>query len=344
MAEFITAFRQMASKLETTPGTAETLTSQDNDVRAWDLQVGALDQPMDEDPSKYANGDFSLGESVPGPSSAKISFRTKWAADTDNATSAAAGDEPRWTKFFKAASCETSAVVNEGWGTGFAIYPDAASAEDTMTIGVYEKERGSSPKALFFSFAGAIGSPSLTVEGTGKPYNVAWEFTGGLSDISDLAVSAIPTLSAGLVSSEIPDTFQNGVVTIGSYSACVSTLEFTLGNTVSPVECVGAATGYEKWGIVEQAPMLTINPTLTRNSNYDFWGNLTTGTIESVLVDTERFRLYIPRAQIMTASIEDADGIVRTPLSLRPLRPSTEGAFNYASWVMYVKNFNVAID
>ena len=339
MAEFLTSFRRMASKAETVPGTAETLADADNNVRVWDLAVGALDVPMDQDPSKYATGDFGLGEAIPGPTSAKVSFTTKFSNLPTGASISAAGTEPNWTKFAKAAACETSAVTNQSWGAGYAIYPDADSAEDTLTIGVYDKERGSSPSSLEFEFVGCIGNGVISTEGTGKPYNIAWEYTGGLNDIADIDTSAVPVLTD--ISTVIPDRFLDGLATIGSFSACISTMEFDLGNSVTPVQCVGAESGYSKFGIVAQEPMLTINPLLTRNTDYDFWGKLIAGTIEAIVIETSQFRLEIPRGQIMTASIEDADGIIRTPLTIRPLRPTTAGAFNYASWIIYIKNYSV---
>jgi hypothetical protein len=86
-------------------------------------------------------------------------------------------------------------------------------------------------------------------------------------------------------------------------------------------------------------PMLTINPLVTRNSTYDAWGKFTAGTIEAVVIKTSQFVLSIPRAQIVSMAVEDADGVLRNTLGLRPLRPTASDATaGYASWLIYVIN------
>jgi len=324
--EFLSRFRTMASKVESIPGTAETLTDADNNVRAWDLAIGSLNVEMDQDPSQYATGDFTLGESIPGNQSATISFMTKW---VNNGTA-----EPTWTKFIKACGAEVVAV--SGSISGYAIYPDALSAEDTLTIGIYDKQRGANASGLHYEFPGCIGTCVISTEGTGKPYNMNFEFTGGLNDITDVAVDDIPVLSG--VQTNIADRFLNGTATIGTESVCISTMSFDFGNTISPVECIGAESGYEKFGITDQQASLTINPLLKSQADYAIWSKFTNGTIEAVDIETDQFKLSIPRAQITTFSVEDSDGVLRTAITLRPLRPATAGDYNYASWILYVKN------
>jgi len=329
MAEFITAFRVLAGKPETTPGTAETLADADFNVRVWEPTVGTLDVPMDMDPSKYSTGDFGLGEAIPGPTSASISFNCK-AVNNTGLT------EPNWIKFMK--GCGVSGVAYSGvaWGSGIALHPHKELAESSMTLGVYELERGMNPSGLHFQFAGAMGNAVISTEGTGKPYMVAYEFTGALNDISDISQADIPELTSP--QTDIPDRFLNGSGTIDGTSVCISTMEFNIGNTISPVQCIGAESGYEKFAITSQDPTITINPTLTRTTTYDFWDKFSNGTIQELIIETSQFRLHIPRAQITSASVEDDDGILRTSLSYRCLRPSTAGSYNYASWVWYTKN------
>jgi hypothetical protein len=102
---FISKIRAIATKVESTPGTAETLTTADNNLRMMDLGVTA-DVTMDSNPTKYATGDFGLGESIPGPQGAKVTATTKfW---SDGATEAA------WTKLAKACGCLTTSAAG-GW-------------------------------------------------------------------------------------------------------------------------------------------------------------------------------------------------------------------------------------
>jgi len=331
MAEFITAFRVLAGKIESTPGTAETLADADFNVRVWDPAIGTLDVPMDMDPSKYSTGDFGLGEAIPGPTSAQISFNSK-AVNASGYTT-----EPNWIKFMK--GCGVSGVSYSGSATsqGIALYPSKYLAENSMTLGVYELERGQNPSGIHFEFAGAMGNATISVEGTGKPYMVNYEFTGGLNDIDDVIEDDIPALTSP--QTDIPDRFLNGSGTIDGTAVCISTMEFNIGNTISPVQCVGSESGYEKFAITAQDPTITINPVLTRQADFDFWTKFTAGTIQALVIETAQLRLEIPRAQITSASIEDDDGIIRTSLTYRCLRDSTAGTYNYAPWVLKTKNY-----
>jgi hypothetical protein len=331
MAEFITAFRVLAGKIESTPGTAETLADADFNVRVWEPTVGTLDVPMDMDPSKYSTGDFGLGEAIPGPTSAQVTFNCK-AVNASGYTT-----EPNWIKFMK--GCGVSGVTYSGGATdqGIALFPSKYLAESSMTLGVYELERGQSPSGIHFEFAGAMGNATISVEGTGKPYMVNYEFTGALNDVDDIAEDDIPALTSP--QTDIPDRFLNGSGTIDGTSVCISTIEFNIGNTISPVQCVGAQSGYEKFAITSQDPTITINPVLTRTTTFDFWDKFSNGTIQELWIETSQFKLHIPRAQITAASMEDDEGIVRTSLTYRALRPSTAGDYNYASWILYTKNF-----
>lgn len=333
MAEFLTSLRTFASKAETTPGTAVTLASADNNVRVWDLAIGSLDVPMDADPSKYATGDPFLGESIPGPTSAKITFTTKFVNKTG-------GLEPNWTKFAKTCGCSVSGY-NSTLGSGFMIFPTKYAMESGLSIGVYDLERGSIPSGLFYQFVGGVGNCVISTEGTGKPYKMAWEYTAALNDINDISEANVPVLTSP--DTEIPDRFLNGFLTIsgaaGPISGCISTMEFNMGNTVSPVECQSSSTGYSKFAISSMEPSLTINRLVSRNTDYDFWAKLTAGTIEAVWISTSQFALYIPRAQITSASPADSDGIQRNSITFRPLRASTAHATaGYAPWYLVIKS------
>ena len=334
MSDFVTSLRTISTSAETTPGTPVGLAS-GNDNRAWDLAINSLDVPMDESPSKYATGDMFNGESIPGNQSAKISWRTKFHGEGDG-TSAAAGTEPKFTKFFKAAGCNVVSAVSASYA-GYEIYPDLTKTESTLTVGIYDKSRASNPVGLFYQFVGAIGNFVISTEGTGKPYNCAWEFTGGLNDITDIASSAIPALTDA--STRIPDRFIDGVATIGTFSACISTMEFNAGNEIGAVECIGADSGYEKFGIIAQNPSLTINPKLMSESDYDAWSKFIAGTVEAVTIQTTEFKLYIPRAQITAFNVEDSEGIVRTPITFSPLR-NTSDVHGFAPWVLTIINWN----
>ena len=320
---FVTKLRTFASKIESVAGTAETLTNADNNLRVTDLAIASLDVPMDQSPAKYATGDMFNDYGIPGPQAASINGSVKLFSDGPST-------EPAWTKLIK--GCGVSATSE---ADGYVLYPAKQAIGTSLTIGIYDQEAIASPQALFYSFPGCVGNCSIKADGVGKPYVAAFEFKGGLEDITDVALTAVPVFSAS--SNVIPDRFLNGSITIGSFSACISTLEFNLGNTVNPIECIGAADGIVQYIITESAPTLTVNPLLMRNSEYDFWGKFTAGTMEEVVVETAQFKLTIPRAQITNASVGDRAGVLETPLSFAALRAATAGSYNYAPWTLQIK-------
>ena len=327
---FISAFRVLCGKPETTPGTAETLADADFNTRVFEPTIGSIDVPMDMDPSKYSTGDFANGEAVPGPTSATLSFNCKAVNASGNAV-------PNWVKYATGCGCSGVYYSGETWGSGIAVYPEKHLAESSMTIGVYDLERGLDPSGLYYEFAGCMGNMNISVEGTGKPYMMNFEFTGALNDISDIVEADVPELTSP--STVIPDRFLNGWITIGGVSGCISSLELNLNNTISPVQCQSSTTGYQLFGITAQDITLTVNPLETLETTYDWYTKYTAGTVEEVIVQTEDFRIHIPRAQITSAGVEDADGLIRTPLTFRALRPSAAGSYNWAPVVIYTRNF-----
>jgi len=84
-------------------------------------------------------------------------------------------------------------------------------------------------------------------------------------------------------------------------------------------------------------PQLTVNPVMTDNATYDVWSKFTTGAVEEIVITTEQFTLTVPRAQIVSMGVEDADGIFRTPLTFNCLRPTASGSYNFAPWTMLCK-------
>jgi len=61
------------------------------------------------------------------------------------------------------------------------------------------------------------------------------------------------------------------------------------------------------------------------------------GTIQEIVIETAQFKLVMPRCQIVTFSVGDRSGIEETPLTFNILRPTSEGSYSYAPWVMTLK-------
>lgn len=326
--EYLTTLDVIAAKAESVIGTAEPLASDDCNVRVWEPSLSALDVPMDADPSKVATGDPFLSEAIPGPQTASISFHTKLVNKT-------AGAEPNWTKFIKTAGCMVSGY-NAALGSGYIMYPHKRCMESGLSVGLYM----CSPTAgELLQIAGAMSNCVISTEGAGKPYKMQWEYQGSLADVNDVAEDDIPVPTS--MDTEIPDTFKAGYAVISgvaNFSGCVSAMTFDFGNQIGPVECQSSATGYSKYIIKDMQPLLTINPSLPAISSYDWFDKFTTGSVQGFYISTDQFCLAIPRGQITSCTPEDADGIKRLNITVRPLRATTaETTAGYASWYLIVK-------
>lgn len=319
---FLSKLTAVACKAETVPGTSMALADADNNVRIWDLAISSLDVQMDASPSKYATGDFGNGESIPGPQSAKITGTTKFWSDSPT--------EAAWTKLAKGCGCLTASGAG-----GWTLYPSKLAVSNSLTFGIYMLEGAAVPSGLHYDFNGCVGNCNIGVAGVGKPYEMKWEFTGGLDDINDITSASIPQLT--LATYTIPDRFLNGSFTIGGVSGCISTMEFNFGNTVAPIECVGAETGYSQYIITEMNPTLTVNPLITRNTTYDPWNDLVTGTIKEIIIETADFKLTIPRAQVQSLGVGDRNGVGEYPITFSCLRPTTTGTYVFAPWELLIK-------
>jgi hypothetical protein len=328
--ELITALRSLVTKAESVPGTAETLTSSDFNIRVKEGSLG-IEVPMDETPAKYMTGDFWAGEALPGPQSMKISFSNKFVDKTS-------GEEPAWTKLIKTCGCHVSGYEGS-LGSGYIIFPTEFAIGSGLTIGIYDKMGGLATSGWYYKGKGGVGNCTISTEGAKKPYMMNWEYTLAVSDVGQIAAGSIPSPTS--LPTEIPDTFVSGYMTAsgtgGVISGCISTMEFNFGNAVTPIECQSSDTGYATFCITKMEPMLTINPAV--NLDYDFWSKFNNAKIEQVIISTSMFRLVIPRAQIESVAPADADGIQRVTLTLRPLRATTaETQAGYAAWYMVVNN------
>lgn len=326
----ITELRTIATKAESVAGTAEALASADCNIRLNEFNL-SLDVPMDQSPAKYLTGDFGLGEGVPGPQMAKFSFTNRFVGKT-------AGAEPNWFKLAKTAGLHVSGY-NASLGSGYILFPTPLAVGSGLTIGVYDTDGGIVSSGWYYKGAGGVGNCTISTEGAGKPYKMAWEYTCAIDTVGRIAKASIPVLTGA--DTEIPDTFVSGYMTAsgtaGNISGCISTMTFNFGNTVSPVECQSSNTGYSQFIITKMEPTLEINPLV--NLNYDFWTKFKSGTVESIAISTRQFVLYIPRAQMQAAQPTDQDGTQRVTLTFTPLRPTTaESIAGFAPWYIVLRN------
>jgi len=298
--------RIAVGKLESVPGTAETLTNSDFDVRIRGVEFTPTVE-LDDEASKWSRGDHSEDESITGVTTGQITFTVR------AALASAVNAEPKFWKFAKGCGLASAAWASAGYG----LTPKKANDEVTMTIQVYDIQRGGTGNAVMYKFAGCMGNMVLGAEGVGKPWLASFTFTGKLVSMEDVAAASVPS-PFGL-DTTCADKFLMDSVYVDSVAQKVSSFSLDCGNEIQPCYNQADATGIDHFGIVSRKPRLSINPLMQALSTDNVWNRMTTGatgcpdTFAMHLGDTganTQFAIMIPKAQLLSATIAAREGLV----------------------------------
>jgi hypothetical protein len=269
--------RVLAAKVETTIGTAESLSGSDGAFNAFDVQI----QPTIPVTARMAQGSFNKLAGVAGSYTGKCTFKTDmgWAGTTT---------EPTWASVLFPAC---------GWvasGSDPTIYYPKSEAPGsnvkTVTIGVYED-------GLLYSIAGAVGTARI-IGVTGEMARVEWEFTGVWQTPTDTALISPTYPTAAALKHVATSVTYNSVTAINH-----KTLTIDLGNEIVARESATAA-GIHSFIIVDRHPKIMIDPesVLVATQN---WHNLWVGGTEaafSCTFDTpgnSALLVSAPKAQVV---------------------------------------------
>lgn len=294
----------LVAKVETTPGTMETLGTSDFDCKVFDPTVTMTVEP-DNDAAKYANGNHSEDVAVMGIQHGTIGF------SINLSRAAALTSAPTWAKF--AYGCGLSPVTYAG--TGWALQPLKAYDEKPLTIWVYKIKRSASPTAVCFKYSGCMGTLSIGGEGTGKPIKLNFSFMGKLVDVDyDVAGAAIPEINN--VDETCYERLLSTAVTIDGYNRNVDTFGLDTGNEVSMLKNMEEDTGIDYFGITKRAPRFTCNPLMvgatgTVPTDYDYYYGSATGcpATPEVAVETNNWAIIMPKCQMSALTPGGRDGI-----------------------------------
>ncbi len=221
-----------AAKVETTAGTAESLTGAEGVFNARDFTI----QPNVTMTRREGQGGFNYLTSIPEGMTGTCTIVHDL---TYNGT-----DIPSWASVLLPAcgwvdSAGTFSPKSEGPGSNVK----------TLTIGHYKDGK----RALL---SGAMGTFKIVCP-TGKVAYIEFTFTGKYSsNETDTAIIAptYPTAS--------PLRFAQGALTWNSVALCTSTLEVDAGNSVIMRECVNASdrSGFVSALVTNRAPVITADP------------------------------------------------------------------------------------
>lgn len=221
-----------AAKVETTIGTAESLTASEGAFNAMDFTI----QPNVAMTRREGQGGFQYLPSMPEGMTGTCSIKHEL---TYNGT-----DVPSW------ASVLLPACGFVASGAVFTPRTEAPGSNvKTLTIGHYKDGKRS-------ILSGCMGTFTITLE-TGKTAFITFTFTGKYSSNETDVTLIAPTYPTVL-----PLRFAAGVLTYNSVALCTSTVSVDAGNSVVMRECVNASdrSGYVSALVTNRAPVITANP------------------------------------------------------------------------------------
>lgn len=294
-------------KLESTPGTAETLADADHNVRLFGIECAPIFE-IDDENSKYATGDHAEYESIVGAQSGTISFscRMAWGGNVTTI--------PNYFKLFNACGYETKTYTS----TGIGLMPVASKDCVSATIGVYDINRCSSPSAVCYKFAGCTGNVELGCEGIGRPLVAKFTFTGKLVSIADVANGDIPVLTSP--DSELAEKLLNTTLTFGGTAQKISSFNLNAGNEIQPVIDQSENTGYHAYGIVTRKARFSCNPLVQLQADDAVYSRIINETTGTIALELQNIKINVPVAQLISTALANREGLINWDQNYKCLR------------------------
>lgn len=293
----------LVAKVETTPGTMETITAADFNTKIFNPTISMTVEP-DDDAAKYANGNHGEDVAVMGIQHGTIGFSMKMQASDGGVTVA-----PSWAKFAYGAGL---APVSYS-GTGWALQPLKSYDEKTLTIWVYKIKRGANPTATVFKYAGCMGTLTVGGDGTGKPVMMNYSFMGKLVDV-DFNVSTIPDINT--VDDTCYERMMGTSVKVDSVTRHIESASLDTGNEISMLKDMNEDTGIGFFGITKRSPRYTMNPLMisytgAEVTDYDYFYGSTTGcpATPDIVLTTQHFTITMPKCQLSSLAPSSRDGL-----------------------------------
>lgn len=273
--------RTLAAKVETTPGTAESLTSAEGVFNAYDLMI----QPSIAMTDREGSGSFNYLTAISEGQTATVTFKTDIPWD-------GTATEPTVFSVLMPAC---------GWVESSNVWKPKSEAPGsnvkTLTLGVYVD-------GLLKSIKGAVGTWVMTLP-TGRFITIEWTFTG---------VYIEPT-STSIITPTYPTTnplrFASATAcTFNSVAMVVEQITIDAGNEVVMIEDPTNASGYKHGLIVNRRPTINANPEsvlVATQNRHNVWTTSTPYAIQITLdgPTTSTLGITAPKAQII--NIQEAD-------------------------------------
>ena len=291
----------LAAKVETTPGTMESLAGAD---AAYNVMNAEFSANIDVS-TRPIQGSFRKLSGVPGQRLATCTFSIELVGT-------GAGGVPTWATVFLA-GC---GLVNT---TGTITPRNEAPGANVKTLSIALFEAGRVKR-----MRGAVGNVVLEFT-PGQAVMANFTFTGVFDSIADVAILAptYPTLA--------PIRCSSGAATINSVSQVFSSCSFDVGNTLTVRPTIANAQGALHGIVTDRTPIITIDPEASLLAGNDIWGDWTGATTRAFSLAFEdaadSITLAAPAVQRMTISNGDREGLRLDTQTLQCCRDGANAEF-----------------
>lgn len=273
-----------AAKVETTIGTAESLTAAEGVFNCMNLAI----QPNITMEEREGQGGFNYNSSVAGARSGTATFSTE--AYYDGST------VPPWATVL----LPGCGFINTA-GTFNPLSKGPGETVKTLTIGGYVD-------GLYRVLAGCMGTFTIDCP-TGRMVKFNWTFEGKWVNPTDVAIidPTFPTT--------IPMRMAAGSVSWNSVNLCTENVTIDAGNEVIMRECAGEASGYKSALVVNRKPTVTANPEMVLVATQDRHAQWLTTAPQALAIttgasDENHLLITLPKAQIQNIQQGERSGLL----------------------------------
>ena len=349
MAIYNTESRKMGAKVETTPGQAEVLTSSDYNVRVREGDISTFEVDYSES-SKIMDGTHNHYTVTPGMAHITMDTSIQFAIGEFIATGTSG--LPTWESklpydvYLKSAglgvieNTPSDLVTDDGY---FEIYPNKSFDCQTITEQLIDVSScdGGVTTGIAYTLKGGMSTMSIEADTPGKPFMMKFSTQGAVEGVEEITANipvfddtnTLNTSSARFLNTDIIITQVNQDGTPMDPPAtpiefCSNTFTFDTGNTLSELTCQADEFGLKQSFITSREPKLTIEPLLEKLSDWDYWEALNSENVYHIEIisyaDSAKtivqLKIDIPRAQLISASGTDDNGIRRLSQEFRALK------------------------
>ncbi|XZE20860.1 hypothetical protein SH449x_000750 [Pirellulaceae bacterium SH449] len=277
-----------AAKIETTAGTAETITAAEGVFNAQDILLNA-NPTFTERPGQ---GGVGRRPSTVEGHTGQMTFRTEVGYDGTNI--------PTWASVLFPAC----GLVDNGSGVFFPRFEAPGTNVKTLTLAQYldGKRR---------TLRGASGTFQMVFE-TGKLAYIDWTFSGIWG-----GETAVALIAPNYPEANTPLRVSGGATSFAGVNACCRQITFDVGNTVVGLECndnTSNVTGFHYFLITDRNPTITGDPLSRLIAGQDrmamMFGSTEGEFIASIAAPSaSAVTLNAPKAQLLSSQLGDRDGM-----------------------------------